>query len=117
MLLEPVTELVEQLSDSSLIADESGWLGLDLAIQESKSQYDEKVLQMRELESALGHFGLSLLDVPGDGSCQFHACVLAGGLDVAAEDLRKEVIVHMAEMRISTWGSSMTNHGRSIWWP
>ena len=66
----PSTVLAEVVNDCELVADEGGWLGFDLALQESKAAYDAKVQQVQGLAAAIANLGLSLQDVPGDGRLQ-----------------------------------------------
>ena len=62
----------------------------------SKEHFEARQNQLSSLAEYLSSIGFSIENVPGDGSCQFHATVLSAGLEVTASELRKDVIAHMA---------------------
>ena len=96
----PGEQLVEHVSDEDLLqdadVDSSGFVGMKLAMALSEQEHKARASLFETLADHLAQFGFSSVDVPGDGSCQFHAVVLSAGLDMSAADLRKEVIAHMA---------------------
>ena len=88
----------EQLlqEDMQLQVDADGFAGMDAAMALSAEEFQARSSYLQGLEQQLATLGFQSVDVPGDGSCQFHAVVVAAGLDVSSDDLRKNTIAYMA---------------------
>ena len=78
-LLEAVSN--EQLlqEDMELEVDAKGFAGMGVAMKLSAEEFKARAGYLQSIEQQLTALGFQSVDVPGDGSCQFHAVVLAAG--------------------------------------
>ena len=91
--------LQEDMPEEALLAecpvDEDGFLGTEWAMAISLEDNENRQRALRTLQSLLEAQGLLNINVEGDGSCQFHAICLAGGLPIGAQELREQAVQHL----------------------
>ena len=89
----------QSISDEQLLADcvvdEDGFVGMDLALIISAEDSQSRAQAAQALQASLAAQGLQNVDVPPDGACQFHALVLAAGLDEDADALRARIVQYL----------------------
>ena len=84
-----------RLGDGMAELSEEDALAITLMI--SREDYEEQCDAVQALRDTLAEHGLVDVDVAGDGDCQFSAICLAAGLTMDAEELRNNIVLHMAD--------------------
>ena len=128
--LVPDSLATELLDDAALLLEDGyamsddGFVGMEDALAQSTLFDEERRASLTHLQEALQAQGLLNVDVPPDGSCQFHALIVSGGLmDMTTEELRERIVLYLglngdrfSPYVVGDWQEYLVNMSKPTCW-